>query len=130
MATNQNEYNQALQNLILMNRKKIEIEKLWENASPTSAFGAQEITIANITTYDEIIIVDTKGRVIVRPTNGVLKGSYYAGESVYGVCRAFDIGTNKLVIGQGEIISSSTIGWQADNTAIIPYRVYARKRVN
>ncbi len=40
---NQNESNQALQNLILMNRKKIKIKKVWQNASPSSKFLSQEI---------------------------------------------------------------------------------------
>ena len=40
---NQDESNQALQSLILMNRKKIEIKKVWSNASPTSTFVAQQI---------------------------------------------------------------------------------------
>ena len=46
MATSQNELNQALQNLITMNGKKIEIKKVWSNASPTSLFPPQDVTIS------------------------------------------------------------------------------------
>ena len=45
MAASQNELNQALQNLITMNGKKIEIKKVWTNASPTSAFAAQTVKV-------------------------------------------------------------------------------------
>ena len=45
MATNQNEIDQALQNLIKMNRKKIEIKKVYQNASPASGFLEQLVTI-------------------------------------------------------------------------------------
>lgn len=45
MATNQNEYNQALQNLIKMSGKKIEIKKVYQNASPASGFSEQLVTI-------------------------------------------------------------------------------------
>lgn len=52
---NQNESNQALQNLILMNRKKIEIKKVWENASPGSDFSEQTIEL-NVTDASFILV--------------------------------------------------------------------------
>ena len=44
MATNQNEYNQAIQNLIAMNKTKAEIKRIYKNASPGSEFKAQTVT--------------------------------------------------------------------------------------
>lgn len=52
---NQNESNQALQNLILMNKKKIEIKKVWENASPGSDFSRQTIEL-NVTDASFILV--------------------------------------------------------------------------
>lgn len=43
--SNQDEYNKALQNLLTMSGKKVEIEKVWENVSPESAFPAQNLDI-------------------------------------------------------------------------------------
>lgn len=51
---NQNESNQALQNLILMNRKKI--KKVWQNASPGSDFVGQTIKL-NLTDMSFAIVV-------------------------------------------------------------------------
>lgn len=51
----QNECNQALQNLILMNRKKIEIKKVWTNASPGSDFVGQTIKL-NLTDMSFAIV--------------------------------------------------------------------------
>ncbi len=41
--SNQDEYNKALQNLLTQGHKKVEIKKVWENASPASAYPKQEI---------------------------------------------------------------------------------------
>ena len=55
---NQNEYNQALQSLVLMNRKKIEIKKVWTNASPNSKFVSQEIPYdIDTTDCDWVVII-------------------------------------------------------------------------
>lgn len=55
---NQNESNQALQNLILMNRKKIKIEKVWQNASLNSKFVSQEIPCdIDITDCDWVVMI-------------------------------------------------------------------------
>ena len=43
MATSQNEINQALQNLITMNKNKAEIKRVYINASPDSEFNAQTV---------------------------------------------------------------------------------------
>jgi len=47
MASNskQDEYNKALQNLLAMSGKKVEIKKVWENANPTSNFSEQDISV-------------------------------------------------------------------------------------
>ena len=64
MTTSQNEYNQAMQNLITMIGKKIEIKKVWTNASPTSNFGNQTLTL-NLSDYDFVLVLlelDKNGR--------------------------------------------------------------------
>ena len=43
--SNQDEYNKALQNLLTQGCKKVEIEKVWENANPASNFGEQDISV-------------------------------------------------------------------------------------
>ena len=46
MANNQDEYNKVLQNLLAQGCRKVEIKKVWENASPTSLFPPQDVAIA------------------------------------------------------------------------------------
>ena len=43
-----NEIDQAVQKLVTMTGKKVEIKKIWENASPASAFGVQSIKLSGV----------------------------------------------------------------------------------
>lgn len=44
---------QIIYKINILNKNKIEIVKLWENASPTSAFAGQKISL-NLTDYDGV----------------------------------------------------------------------------
>lgn len=118
MATKQNEYNQALQNLVKMNRKKIEIKKVWTNASPTSAFPNQTLKL-NLSSYDFVIILfklDKNGRV----TSPAITPVGHAGVSAYGNnMRYFLVHTNDITF---DSVSPST-------SVMIPYAVYGVKGV-
>ena len=52
-----NDIDKSVQNLIKMTNAKVTITKLWENASPNSAFAPQTLTIANLSSYQEYIIL-------------------------------------------------------------------------
>lgn len=125
MATKQNEYNQALQNLVKMNRKKIEIKKVWTNASPTSAFGAQTLRIS--TTADYILILTNRGEIIVVPKNA--KGISYYGCEAYANQRTFTYTNNSLVVTNSQVLRSSSAGWQTDNTVLKPWYIFEIKGV-
>ena len=61
MATNQNEIDQAIQNLMNMG---VKIKKVWQNASPSSGFGAQtlKIDLSNADFVDIDIDISGNGR--------------------------------------------------------------------
>lgn len=118
MATNQNEYNQALQNLIKMNRKNIEIKKVWQNASPTSAFGNQKLDV-DLSGYSFVMILfklDANGR--VAPPSIVPIGQ--PAVNAYGNSTRFF-----LVNTQG--ITFDSVGPSA--SVMIPYQIYGMKGV-
>lgn len=52
-----NDIDKSVQNLIKMTNAKVTITKLWENASPSSAFVAQTLTIANLSSYQSYMIL-------------------------------------------------------------------------
>lgn len=122
---NQNESNQALQNLILMNRKKIEIKKVWTNASIGSKFGAQTLRIS--TTADYILILTNRGETIVVPKNA--EGISYYGCEAYANQRTFTYTNNSLAVTTGEVLKSSSSGWQTDNTVLKPWYIFKIKGV-
>lgn len=51
-----NELDKAVQNLITMMNKKIEITKVWENASPTANFPNQTINV-DLSEYDFALVL-------------------------------------------------------------------------
>lgn len=52
-----NDIDKSVQNLIKMTNAKVTITKLWENASPSSAFAPQTLTIANLSSYQSYMIL-------------------------------------------------------------------------
>lgn len=116
MATNQNEINQALQNLIKMNRKNIEIKKVWTNASPASTFANQTLKL-DLSSYDLVIILfklDKNGRV----TSPAITPVGHPGLSAYGNnIRYFLVHTNDINF---DSVSPNSL-------VMIPYEIYGAK---
>lgn len=141
MATNQNEIDQAIQSLILMNRKKIEIKKVYQNASPASGFLEQLVTIdfGDVKEGDLIAIEalmsteDTykrKSTFIARyeiNSSVTLNFVYTNSAKVAGFYRLATIKNNGLYLyaGWGSTVSSDT----KNKACCIPTAVYIIKGV-
>lgn len=137
MATNQNENNQALQNLILMNRKKIEIEKVWSNASPTSTFRAQQVTIVD-NDYDAIDMVflfstkyaQTVGtmRIWLNTTRRHILNGTWGSNATRGISPSKSNGKIILNIEAASNYQSASNS-SSDNSYAIPHEAYGVKGV-
>lgn len=96
----------------------VQIKKLWQNASPTSAFGNQTITL-DLSSYDLVIILfklDSNGRV----TSPAITPVGHPGFSAYGNnARYFLVHTNDI---QFDSVSPSS-------AVMIPYQIYGMKGV-
>ena len=138
MATSQNELNQALQNLITMNGKKIEIKKVWTNASPTSAFKGQAIDV-DFQENDFVMITwrySTTGASLETLMFDPAQGGYLrelagAGYSNVGYCsRYVEFAPQKITFNDNYLktINTSTAG-TVNNTYQIPLAIYIVKGV-
>ena len=141
MATSQNEYNQAMQNLILMNRKRIQIKKVWTNASPTSAFVAQTIRL-NLTDVPFVLIVfrtTTSGSyncaiITINGSTNLLTApyntDYTSGGTLIGTAyRGAVKKSNGIAFGKGYSKDSSDTNPIERPTFIIPVEIYTLKGV-
>lgn len=126
MATNQNEYNQAIQNLIAMNKNKAEIKRVYSNASPGSTFPAQTVknnmgdyprylVLFGYGSYPCALAIVEKGKKII--CYGIVSAA---------VQRTITINANNFVVSIGEILSS---GWQTNNNMMVPLEIYGMKGV-
>lgn len=126
MPTNQNEYNQALQKLITMNKNKAEIKRVYKNASPGSAFPAQ--TVPNdMGDYPKYFVLFGYGSYPCALAI-VEKGEQ---TTCYGIVsaaaqRTITINNNNFVVSIGEILSSV---WQTNNKMMVPLEIYGMKGV-
>lgn len=138
MATNQNEIDQALQDLILMNRKKIEVKKVWSNASSTSTFKGQSVN-ANTKNADFVIVTERYSTsagssevfAIIPTMGGYLRSLAGAEYSTTGYCsRWVEFTTSKVTFGDNYLkqINTST-GGSVNNTYQIPLAIYTVKGV-
>lgn len=133
----------------LANLGGISITKLWENASPTSAFAAQTISL-DLSGYDFVDIV-YYGR--TGPNDALSANGYYTARCPVGEfgslqvatliggtasyhwisCRAFEVTTSGIEFGYGRYIyfSYTTAGDNGgySETTNIPYRIYGIKGV-
>lgn len=126
MSINQNEYNQALQKLIAMNKNKAEIKMVYKNASPESEFKAQ--TVPNdMGDYPKYLVMFGYG-----PHPCALAIAEKSKETIcYGIVsaavqRTITINNNNFVVSIGEILSS---GWQTNNNLMVPLEIYGMKGV-
>ena len=135
MATSQNEYNQAIQNLIKMGAK---IKKVYQNASPTSAFKGQAIDV-ELQDADFVMITSrysTTGAsletFIFDPSQGgYLRELAGAGYSNVGYCsRYIEFASAKITFNDNYLktINTSTAG-TVNNTYQIPLAIYIVKGV-
>lgn len=127
------EYNQAMQNVISIVRKRISLTKLWKNASPTSVFNGQTVPLS-LSDYDYVDITyraqnDKASEFTTRiPVGGSADGGGMGSVSVY---RPTSVATNGITFGQGRCYSSynSSSVAQSGNYGI-PVAIYGIKGVN
>lgn len=93
---------------------KVSMELLWENASPTSAFAAQTISIpelANSTDGDQILIETESGTFIGRCVSGTwlyVSGVTHENNAITAHERRFTIRTNTIEVGAGKQFTNSS----------------------
>lgn len=96
----------------------VQIKKLWENASPTSSFGNQKITM-DLSSYDLVLILfklDRNGRVATPAITPI----GHPGLSAYGTnVRYFLVHTNDITF---DVVTPN-------NTTMIPFKIYGMKGV-
>ena len=113
-----NDIDSSIQNLIKMTNAKVALTKLWENASPTSAFPNQTLTL-DLLSYDLVIILfnlDSNSR----STSPAIVPIGHPGVSLYGNnVRGFLVHTND--INFDSVSPSSAV--------MIPYVIYGVKGV-
>lgn len=136
MATNTND--KALQQLLNISGKKVDMKLLWENASPTSTFAKQKITL-DLTEYSAFVI-------IIRYSTGSLGQSsqlimdkdvsHYvslvnaagAGGYIQNRYRVFTCSNDGVIAGDAWFGRSDT-GEKTDNSVAIPTSIYGIKGV-
>lgn len=135
MATNQNEIDQAIQNLIKMG---VKIMKVYQNASPTSAFKGQAIDV-ELQDADFVMITwrySTTGASLETLMFDPAQGGYLrelagAGYSNVGYCsRYVEFTPQKITFNDNYLknINTST-GGTVNNNYQIPVTIYAVKGV-
>ena len=124
---------QIIYKINILNKNKIEIVKLWENASPTSAFAAQTLSI-DLTNYDEVIIESLSG-VSANASKYLTSVICPKGKITTALAQAytmrlrdFTVNMTNIVIGVGRDLGTN---WSAvtDNSSAIPFRIYGIKGV-
>lgn len=112
----------------------ISITKIWENASPTSAFPAQTVTISNVQDYDKIIVIASYS-----------SGSYNCGMMMadtaigtkatvatslsYFAWRDFTINSESIAFDVGAYRNGYAGTAYSDNNLSIPVEIYGVKGV-
>lgn len=111
--------------------KGVEMELLWENASPTSNFSGQGVVIGS--GYNLVFVEDTQGNVaVLAGYNEPIMLSFYYGEGkafrMYSRWTGYK--DSALYFGDALIISSfSASTYSPDNSKCIPYKIYGIKGV-
>lgn len=121
----------ALQAILKMLQKKDERVLLWENASPSSAFAPQTLTIANLSSYQWYEILyrfHTTGDMTLTESAEVGTGT------VMNMCdmgsiyrRIVTYQANGLTISSAEGTKISGVINIADNKYLIPAKIYGIK---
>ena len=106
-----------------------QMKLLWENASLTSSFAAQTISL-DLSGYDCVYIDFSNGMYYcancLLPINS---GEKYimAHETSRKLLRSVNVGTTGVVFGNARVMSS---GWADDNTVQLPWHIYGIKGVS
>lgn len=113
----------------------IQIKKLWENASPTSAFAAQSITLSGLSDYDEYeVIFQFHTSTNLRNTHksqvgyGMLLAINDSGNILRRSVTTVSAG-NVLAFGTASKCASGNIAATEDNSYVIPIAIYGIKGV-
>lgn len=122
----------ALQQLINMFGDRTKIEKVWENASPTSIFNAQTINL-ELYVYTHVLL---QYYIVKEDANGLQSvivpvGSYGSMSIASSVnrLRVFQVSSTGIVFKAGNYWPVYGQGSEVDNTWLTPYRVYGIKGV-
>lgn len=107
--------------------------KLWTNASPTSAFAKQTVTVSTITSYDACLIVY---RTHTSSQNNLswmmLVGSgciAYFSDTEFHLYRSVDYASGKFTFNTAYKTTMTTHSETTDNGYLIPYAIYGIKGV-
>lgn len=117
------------QALIKMIRKKTEYKKLWSNASSTSAFGGQTLTVTGISNYPYYgILVNNTGEFIAPKGKSVVLSGNDA-NSFWR--RNVSVSGDKLTISavKGLIYTAGTHSDRTDGTLLVPVEIYGIKKL-
>ena len=116
------------QALIKMIRKKPEYKKLWSNASPTSTFKGQTITVTGLSSYPYYgILVNNTGEFIAQKGKSVT----LSGNDVNSFWRRnVSVSSNKLTFSdvKGLIYTAGTHSDRTDGTLLVPVEIYGIKK--
>ena len=124
------------QALIKMIRKKIEIEKVWSNARPTSTFKPQKITITDddYDAIDMVFLFSTKYaqivgtlRIVLNPTRRHILNATWGSNATRGITPSKSNGKIILDIETGNNYVFGSTGSANDNTYAIPLEAYGVK---
>ena len=112
-----------------INISGLEMYLLWTNASPTSAFNSQTLTI-DLTDY-ELIVIEALAYITSSPNNGIFSSIFKKEIGVtYGIVTHYnnntgDGGVRNITFSNSSIeISASNLN---NNSYCIPYKIYGIK---
>lgn len=110
------------------------MDLLWTNASPTSAFGAQTISL-DLSVYKFILIKFLEQNSyysfdIAESNNTYLHTSnlniFVDDRTYYTVARSYEVNTNAIIFGNGRMKENSGTAYNADSFAV-PNKIYGVK---
>lgn len=113
-----------LKTLIASTSKKTEINLLWTNPNPTSAFAAQTVTVNGLSAYDEYEVLYKFHSTLAMLNAHKSKVGYgillYIHDSGNTYRRNVTASGNNLTI-------SDVAGSRDDNAYVVPYQIYGIK---
>lgn len=110
---------------------KLQMDLLWTNASPTSEFAPQTISL-DISAYKLLCIDFRLWNTVERFVSYIAdiklpNHSFGAFVQNFIVYREFDINSNNILFGAGSWKFTQSSEWIASDNACIPFRIYGVK---